>query len=112
MNDNGKRKLMVTTTKMIVRPERRKEFFQSIVPLTKRIRKEKGCVNYRLYEEMGDENSLILIVEWETESQWNDHRRGENFSVLLGLVSVLSIPAKIDFKLLSQIGGNEVIKAC
>ena len=109
MIQNGKRKLMVATTKVIVRPERRKEFFQTIVPLTKRIRKEKGCVNYRLYEEMGDENSLILIMEWETESQWNDHRNGENFSVLLGLVTVLGMPAKTDFKLLSQIGGNELI---
>lgn len=109
MNDNHKGRVLVANTKVTLRPERRKEFFQSIAQLTQRIRSEKGCLNYRLYEEMGNENSLILIEEWEAEAHWIEHRNGDNFSVLLGLVSVLSIPAKIDFKLLSQVGGNEVI---
>jgi len=99
----------ITTTKILVRPERRKEFFQTITPLTERILGEKGCVDYRIYEETGKENSLILVQEWDGEATWNDHRSGENFSVLLGLVKVLSVPSKIDFKLLSQIGGNEMI---
>ena len=98
------------TTKITVLPERRREFFQTIAPLTKRIRGEQGCLNYRLYEENGDENSLILIEEWEAETYWQAHRNGNNFSVLLGLVTVLSVPSKIDFKLLSQVGGNEVLK--
>ncbi|MBC7898855.1 MAG: antibiotic biosynthesis monooxygenase [Saprospiraceae bacterium] len=111
MNNIEKAKVMVTTTRVTVRPESRREFFQTISPLTQRIRSEKGCINYRLYEESGDENSLILIEEWEAEANWNDHRNGDNFAVLLGLVAAVGIPAKIDFKLLSQIGGNEVIKA-
>ncbi len=110
MPNIDKKRVMVTTTKLTVRPESRREFFQTIAPLTKRIRREKGCLNYRLYEETGDENSLILIEEWASEANWQEHRKGDNFAVLLGSVSVLSIPAKIDFKLLSQIGGNEVIR--
>lgn len=108
LNENGN--VLVTTTQVTLRPDRRKEFFQTITPLTERIRREKGCMNYRLYEEAGDENSLLLVEEWEAEARWNEHREGENFAVLLGLVNVLSIKAKIDFKLLSQIGGNEAIK--
>ena len=108
--DKGKKdKGMITTTKVTVMPERRKEFFQTITPLTQRIRSENGCLNYRLYEETGDENSLILIEEWEAEANWINHRNGANFAVLLGMVTVLSVPSKIDFKLLSQVGGNEVI---
>jgi len=109
MNDTHSERAMVATTRVTIRPEGRREFFQSIGPLTQRIRSENGCLNYRLYEETGNENSLILIEEWEAEASWVEHRKGVNFSVLLGLVSVLSIPAKIDFKLLSQVGGNEVL---
>ena len=105
--ENGK--TLVTATYLTIRPESRREFFQTIVPLTKRILRERGCVNSRLYEEMGDENSLMLVEEWEAESEWKDHRTSENFAVLLGLANVLGIPEKIDFRLLSQIGGNEVI---
>ena len=97
----------VTTTKIAVRPENRKEFFQTVTPLIRQIRKEKGCLTFCLYEETGDENSLILIGEWETPVLWEQHRRGNNFAVLLGSVTVLSIHKKIDFKLLSQTGGIE-----
>jgi hypothetical protein len=33
-----------------------------------------------------------------------DHRTSENFSILTGLVSAVSISSKTDFKLLSPIG--------
>ena len=107
MNEKDKTGLMIATTKITVRPERRREFFQTIVPLTIRIRKEKGCLNHQLYGEMGDENSMILIEEWESQSRWNEHRKGKNYSVLIGLVSVVGVQAKTDFKLLAEVGGNE-----
>ena len=102
--------MMVTTTRITISPERRKGFFQTITPLTARILSEEGCITYRLYEESGLENTMILIEEWEAESHWRNHRNGTNFAVLLGLVSVVSKPSEIDFKVLSQIGGNEEIR--
>jgi hypothetical protein len=50
-----------------------------------------------------------LVEEWKSPVLWAAHRKGKNFSVLLGVISVLSIAEKIDFKLLLQVGGNEVI---
>ena len=76
-----------------------------------RVRKEKGCLTYRIYEELGDENSLMVIEEWEAEAHWNAHRNGDNFAVMFGLLAVLCVPSKTDFKLLTQIGGNDVIKS-
>lgn len=102
---------MIAQTKLTVLPEHRKEFFQSIGTLSERIRNEEGCINYGLYAEAGDENSFMLIEDWEAEAQWVKHRTGENFSVLLGLVAAVSITGKVDFKLLSRIGGNELIRA-
>jgi len=101
---------MVAMTRVRVLPERRKEFFQSITPLTQRMRKEKGCLSYRLYEETGDENSLLVIEEWEAQSYWNEHRNGADFAVKTGLLEVLSIYSKMDFKLLTQVGDNTMIK--
>ena len=101
---------MIVTTKVTVLPEGRKEFFQTINPLTKRIRNERGCLEYRLYEETGDENSLIMIEEWEAESHWREHRKGDNFAVMVGLLSVVCVPSKIDFKLLTQVGGNDAVR--
>jgi len=109
MNSAKNEEVTIATTRITVPPHSRKEFFQSISTLADRIRGDEGCLSYRLYEESGDENSLILVEEWKSPVLWAAHRNGKNFSVLLGVISVLSIAEKIDFKLLLQVGGNEVI---
>lgn len=101
--------MIVSTTRLTVQPENRKEFFQTIAPLIRRIRKEKGCVTFSLFEESEDENALILVGEWQTQPDWFNHRAGENFAVLHGSVMVLSIRSKLDFKVLCQLGGIEMV---
>ena len=103
MGELTREKTMVATTKVIVLPESRREFFQTITPLTQRIRKEKGCLDYRVYAETGDENSLVVIEEWAGAANWAEHRRGDNFAVLFGLLHVLSVQSKISFRLLTQV---------
>ena len=99
--------MIVNTTRINVRPENRKELFQTIWPLLDPIRKERGCVEYRCYVEMTDENSAILVSEWETQDDWDNHLRSRDFAILLGALNVLASPANIDFKLLSKIAGIE-----
>ena len=98
---------LVSTMRLTVHPEKRREFFQTIGSLSKRIRKEKGCRDYGIYEDTRDENTLMLVGDWENESSWDEHRKGENFAVLLGSVHLLSIPASVDFRLLLQLAGRE-----
>jgi quinol monooxygenase YgiN len=86
-----------------MRPENRKELYQTILPLLSSLRKEKGCMNYRLFVDATDDNSLELIGEWETQRDWANHLHSRDFAVLLGAITVLSSPAGIDFKLLSSI---------
>jgi hypothetical protein len=58
---------------------------------------------YRFYVDAADENSSILIGEWETREDWANHLESHDFAVLLGAITVLSSPASIDFKLLSSV---------
>lgn len=99
--------MIVNTTRINVRPENRKELFQTILPLLDPIRNEKGCVGYRCYVELADENSAILISEWEAQADWDNYLRSRDFAILLGALNVLASPANIDFKLLWKIEGTE-----
>lgn len=74
-----------------------------------KIRKENGCLTYCLFEESGDENSLLIIGEWKTQMNWENHRESDNYAVFHGLVNLLSIRSKMDFKLLSKVGGSDLI---
>lgn len=97
-------KLMVSNTAITVHPENRKEFFQTVSSISSKIRREKGCISFRLYEEAGNENSLLLVGEWDDRSFWERHCEGENFAILHGSVQVLTIRSKIGHKLLSESG--------
>jgi quinol monooxygenase YgiN len=100
---------MISTTRLTVHPEKRKEFFQTVRTLSKRIKKETGCRAYGIYEDTGDENTLILVGEWESKANWDQHRRGDNFAVLSGSVHLLSIPKSVDFKVLLEVAGTEAM---
>jgi quinol monooxygenase YgiN len=96
-----RRELLVSNTEITVQPENRKEFFQTVTEISNKIRHEEGCVSFRLFEEAGNENSLMLVGEWDNKTCWETHSSGENFAILHGSVQVLSVKSKIGHKLLS-----------
>jgi len=106
MRTNGE---IVSATRVTVRPENRKELCLTISSLLDLIRSEEGCRGYRFYGETDDQYSFMLIGEWETQAAWINHLHSEHFAILLGSLKLLSNRSNVDFKLLSQVGGNEAL---
>jgi quinol monooxygenase YgiN len=98
---------IVNVTRITVTPEHRRELFQTISSLLDPLKKDKGCLAYRVYKDADDENTFVLIGEWETPGAWYDYLNSNNFAVLLGSISLLCAPSPIDFKLLSHAAGVE-----
>lgn len=109
METIGRDNVIVNTARIIVDPEHRKELFQTFQTLLGPLRREKGCLAYRFYQEAENENSTVLIGEWETEEDWDNHLRSDDFAVLLGAITVLSSTSNIDFKILSYKAGLETV---
>ena len=63
---------VVSTAKVAVRPEHRKELLLTIPPLLELIRNETGCRSYRFYSEYGDENSFLLVGGEEADKSFQD----------------------------------------
>ena len=83
--------MIVTTTTISVQPEKRTELFQTIDALISQINKTQGCVMFRHYVDASDENSSLLVSEWETDSDLNNYHRSNNFAILRGAITLLSI---------------------
>jgi quinol monooxygenase YgiN len=109
MNNFERGEVIVNTTRITVLPEHRKELFQTIQTLLGPIRSEKGCLGCRFYVEAGNENSSVLIGEWETQEDWDNHLRSDDFAVLLGAITILSSASSMDFKLLTYKAGIETV---
>jgi quinol monooxygenase YgiN len=97
----------VTATRVMVRPENRRELCLTISALIERIRHEKGCRTFAFYGEVENQNSLILIGEWDTIDAWENHLHSESFSVLFGSLKLLSNRSKLDFSVLSHVTETE-----
>jgi len=72
---------------------------------------EKGCLSSRFYLDSADSNSALLVEEWDTQEDWDNHLRSRDCAVFLGAVSVLCRPSSVEFQLLSYIAGIEAITA-
>ena len=99
---------VVSTTSISVRPENKKELCLTVASLLNPIRREPGCVAYRFYAEAGDENSFLLIGEWENREALNQHLESKNFAILMGSITLLAKVSTVDFKLLSEFSGRHV----
>ena len=65
--------MIVTSTKISVKPENRKEFLQTLHSLMDRIRDGQGCLGYNLYRDVENENDFVIVEEWETEADLDNH---------------------------------------
>jgi quinol monooxygenase YgiN len=74
-----------------VKPEKRTELVQTIGRLLGPIKNVKGCRTIRFYLDATDENSSLLLSEWETESDLDRYIRSNDFAILRGAIMVLSV---------------------
>ena len=76
--------------KITVLAEKRSELAQAIERLFRRIQDVKGCSAFRFYLDIVDENSALLVSEWETESDCLTYLGSNEFAILRGAIKVLS----------------------
>jgi quinol monooxygenase YgiN len=83
--------MIVNTTRITVQPEKRTEFLQTIGRLLHPSKSAKGCRAFDFYLDASDENSTLLVSEWDTESDLNNYLESEDFRVLRGAITVLCL---------------------
>ena len=83
--------MILKTTRIIVRPEKRVELVQTIGRLLGPIKDVKGCRTICFYLDAADHNSSLLLSEWETESDLDRYLHSQDFAILRGAITVLSV---------------------
>jgi quinol monooxygenase YgiN len=86
---------------MIVQPERRSDLLETMRGMLEPARVERGCLSYRLYENVEDRNAFVLLEEWATQEDIERHISKDNNRRLLATTSgdlaprILSISCKV-----------------
>lgn len=107
--------MIITTFKVMVPPENLQELIQTIESLRNSISNQHGFLDLHLYLEAGpkslDETEVCLIEEWETPADFSDHRRTNDFAVLLGAFNLLRGPLEMKLGVFSPVRIESVATA-
>jgi quinol monooxygenase YgiN len=95
---------------MIVQPERRSDFFETMRGMLEPVRVERGCLIYRLYEDVESRNAFVLLEEWATQEDLERHISKDNEQRLLALMDLLSEQPELRFNTVSHTAGMDLIE--
>ena len=73
--------------KNYVKPEKIQEFMGLCKTLVEESLKEEGCIEYGLYQELGNSGILTILEEWEDESSLDEHLNSNHFKEIFPLMS-------------------------
>ena len=102
--------MIVATIKTLIPLNKRQEMFQTLESLSDSIRRQRGCLNYRIYREIGNEDALYIVEEWRTRLDLDAHMLSRDFSVLFGAINLLHGSEAVEFNLLASLGGLELVE--
>ncbi|SDP83784.1 putative quinol monooxygenase [Desulforhopalus singaporensis] len=94
--------MLIVITKIYVPPRNQKEILQTLYSLLDLNRKEGGCLNYNIYQEIGCENHYCLIERWSSLKQWDTYFGSDRFKVFMGAMSFLDRTPQITFGTVSS----------
>jgi quinol monooxygenase YgiN len=82
--------MVLNTSTVTIYPEKRAEFFQTMNQLLEPLNETAGCKAFRLYVDVADENSSLIISEWDSEADLNNYLNSADHAILHGAITVLS----------------------
>jgi quinol monooxygenase YgiN len=102
--------VILSTLKMIVRPEKRRDLLETIRGMLEPARVERGCLSYRLYEDVENRNAFVLLEEWATQEDLERHISKDNQRRLLTLMDLLGEQPELRFNTVSHTAGMDLIE--
>ena len=102
--------MILSTLRMIVQPERRSDLLETMRGMLEPARVERGCLSYRLYEDVENINAFVLLEEWKTQQDIESHIRTDNQRRLLTLMDLLSEQPELRFNTVSHTAGMDLME--
>jgi quinol monooxygenase YgiN len=95
---------------MTVRPERRNGFLETMMGMLEPTRVERGCLSYRLCEDVENRNTFVLLEEWATREDLERHISKDNQRRLFAIMDLLSEQPELQFNTVSHTAGMDLIE--
>ena len=96
--------------KIEVKPYKPDEFVNSMRSFSRSIRKQKGCLDFSVYQDSDKENTYLVVGDWETRQAMEKHFKTKDFELLIGAARVLGETFSMNISEVSKTGGFELAR--
>ena len=102
--------MIVSTVRMTIPPMNRAEALKILSSISEQCRNYHGCICCHIYEDLQEENVLMLEVLWRTNEELNLHIHSDEFRNLLMAMEMALKQPDIRFDTISNSTGIETIE--
>ena len=96
--------------KIVIKPYKTDEFVKSMRSFARRIRKEKGCLAYSMFQDSEKENIYSVVGEWKTRPAMEKHFKTQNFELVMGAARVLGETFEMNIAEVLETGGFKLAR--
>ena len=102
--------MLIYRLKIEIKPYKPDEFVTSMRSFMRRIRKQKGCLDFNVYQDSDKENTYLVVGDWETRQAMEKHFQTREFELLIGAARVLGETFSMNIAEVSKTGGIELAR--
>ena len=102
--------MLIYQIQIEIKPYKMDEFINSMRSFSRRICKQKGCLDFNVYQDSDKENAYIVVGEWKTRQAMEKHFQTHEFELLIGAAKVLGETFKMNIAEVSKTGGFELAR--
>ncbi|MCL2142216.1 MAG: antibiotic biosynthesis monooxygenase [Methanimicrococcus sp.] len=71
--------MLIVTAKMKIKPGTEKIFLEKTKPLIEGSRAEMGCIGYGLYKSTEEDNTFMMVEQWQNQEIFDKHAASAHF---------------------------------
>ena len=102
--------MVIYQLKVEIKPYKPDEFIDSMNSILQKIRKAKGCQDFRVYKDTEKENTYAVVGEWKSREDMQKHFKTKEFEFLVGAARVLGETFIMHIGEVSNSGGVELAR--
>ena len=102
--------MIILVLSLKVSPTDRKNAVNIFDTVAGSISVKTGCKRVRLYSDVNNDDDLILIEEWNSESEVERHIGSDEFRKIMAIMDMAIEPPEISFHTVSSTMGFELVE--
>lgn len=102
--------MVIYQLRVEIKPYKPDEFIDSMNSILQKIRKTKGCEDFRVYGDTEKEGTYAVVGQWKSRKDMQKHFKTKEFEFLIGAARVLGETFVMHIGEVSNTGGVELAR--